>query len=547
MSITSLLQIFAGVGVLVYGIIIMGESLQIIAGDRLRTLLAKLTGTPFKGLLVGTAVTGILQSSSATTVMVVSFVDTGLMTLTQAIGVILGADIGTTVTAQLMAFKVLDLAYVCALLGAALCILCHKKRNKQIGVGLIGFGLLFIGMQMMAAPMSYLKENPQIMTIFGDHIFLAFLSGLAITLLVQSSSATVGLTMAITAQGVIPLETAIAIIFGDNIGTTITAVLASLGGNRAAKQAACAHVMIKVTSAIIMFPLIPFYTSLIKMTSSDMSRQVANAHTIFSLIMATMFIGIVPQYAKFIKKIIPDDESIEVLGAMFLNPTLITASRAAAVDAVRKEMIRLGISALRMIENCRTVLTSDDAKNNERLAEEVDREERCVNDLTHEIIRYTTEVGQTGLSRDLSVLLNSFTSGVGDIERIGDHATNLIEMYQYLRDHKLSFSPKAMEECKEMFDLAISAVTRSMQAIEEENPKIAQEVIDLEDRIDYMEKTLRAQHIARLNSGGCSPGAGVIFIDILSNLERVGDHAHNLAMVVFDIERVHSHNDIIKK
>lgn len=547
MSITSLLQIFAGVGVLVYGIIIMGESLQIIAGDRLRTLLAKLTGTPFKGLLVGTAVTGILQSSSATTVMVVSFVDTGLMTLTQAIGVILGADIGTTVTAQLMAFKILDVAYVCALLGAALCILCHKKRNKQIGVGIIGFGLLFIGMEMMAQPMSYLKENPQIMTIFGDHIFLAFLSGLGITLLVQSSSATVGLTMAIAAQGVIPLETAIAIIFGDNIGTTITAVLASLGGNRAAKQAACAHVMIKVVSACVMFPLIPFYTSLIKMTASDMSRQVANAHTIFSLIMATMFIGIVPQYAKFIKKIIPDDESIEVLGAMFLNPALITASRAAAVDAVRKEMIRLGISSLKMIENCRTVLTSDDAKNNEKLAEEVDREERCVNELTHEIVRYTTEVGQTGLSQDLSVLLNSFTSGVGDIERIGDHATNLIEMYQYLRDHRLSFSPKAVEECKEMFDLAISAVSRSMQAIEEENLKIAQEVIDLEDRIDYMEKTLRAQHIARLNSGGCSPDAGVIFIDILSNLERVGDHAHNLAMVVFDIERVHSHSDIIKK
>lgn len=540
MSFTSILQIFAGVGLLVYGIIIMGETLQIIAGDRLRTLLAKLTGTPLKGLVVGTTVTGILQSSSATTVMVVSFVDSGLMTLTQAIGVILGADIGTTVTAQLMAFKILNLAYICALFGAAMCMLSHKKRNKQIGVGILGFGLLFIGMEMMSEPMSYLKENPQIMTIFGDHIFLAFLSGLAVTLVIQSSSATVGLTMAIAAQGIIPLETAIAIIFGDNIGTTITAVLASLGGNRAAKQAACAHVMIKVISAGIMFPLIPLYSSFIAMTTSDISRQVANSHTIFSIIMASMFIGIVPQYARFIKKVIPDDKNAEVLGPMFLNPKLIDASRAASVDAVRKEMIRLGTYSLKMIENCRMMFIGDDEKHKEKLSEEVLREETNVNDLTHEIVRYTTEVGQTGLSHDLSLLLNSFTGGVGDIERIGDHATNLVEMYQFLQNHKLKLSPKAIEECREMFDLVISAVAKSVQALEDENPKIAQEVLDLEDRIDYMEKTLRARHIARLNAGGCSPDAGVIFIDILSNLERVGDHAHNIAMVVFDIESMHS-------
>ena len=540
MTITSLLQIFAGVGILVYGIIIMGESLQIIAGDRLRTLLAKITGTPLKGFAVGAAVTGILQSSSATTVMVVSFVDTGLMTLPQAIGVILGADVGTTVTAQLMAFKILNLAYVSALFGAAMCMLSHKKRNKQIGVGIIGFGLLFIGMNMMSEPMSYLKDNPQIMTIFGDHIFLAFLSGLAVTLVIQSSSATVGLTMAVAAQGVIPLETAIAIIFGDNIGTTITAVLASLGGNRAAKQAASAHVLIKIISAAIMFPLIPFFASLIKMTSSDIARQVANSHTIFSIIMVLMFIGIVPQYARFIKKIIPDDKNAEVFGPMFLNTKLIDASRAASVDAVRKEMIRLGIFALRMIENCRMMFISDDEKQKDKLSEEILREESNVNDLTHQIVRYTTEVGQTGLSHDLSSLLNSFTGGVGDIERIGDHATNLVEMYQFLQNHKLKLTQKAVEECKEMFDLVISAVAKSVQALEEEDPKIAQEVLDLEDKIDYMEKTLRARHIARLNAGGCSPDAGVVFIDILSNLERVGDHAHNIAMLVFDIERMHS-------
>lgn len=543
MSLTSFLQILAGVGILIYGIIVMGDSLQIIAGDRLRKLIGSLTGTPVKGLLVGTAVTGILQSSSATTVMVVSFVDVGFMTLNQAIGVILGANIGTTVTAQLIAFKITDLAYLCAVFGAGICILCKKRRNKQIGVGLVGFGLLFIGMEMMQGPMAFLKTRPDIMTVFGDHVFLAFLSGLAVTLIVQSSSATVGLTMAIAAQGVIPLNTAIAIILGDNIGTTITAVLASLGANRSAKQAACAHVMIKILGTAVVMPILPFYTSLIAMTSSDISRQVANAHSIFSVIIALIFLPFVSQYAKFIRKIIPDDKNQEVVGAMFLNSALISASSAAAVDAVRKEMIRLGVMALHMIENCRSILIDD----NEKLVTEVDRSERNVNELTHEIVRYATEVGQSGLPPDLSLLLNSCVSGVGDIERIGDHATNLIEMYQFLKDHKLKFSAKAREECQEMFDLVISAVARSIQAIEEEDPKLAQEVVDLEDRIDYMEKTLRAQHIARLNAGSCNPGAGVVFIDILSNLERVGDHAHNLAMVVFDIERMHKRSGNSKR
>lgn len=539
MSITSTLQIFAGVGILIYGIIIMGESLQIIAGDRLRKLIGSLTGTPLKGLLLGTAVTSILQSSSATTVMVVSFVDVGFMSLTQAIGVILGANIGTTVTAQLIAFKITDVAYVCAMIGAGLCILCQKKRHRQIGVGLVGFGLLFIGMDMMQEPLAFLKQRPEMVTVFGDHLFLAFLSGLAITLLVQSSSATVGLTMAIASQGIVPLQTAIAIILGDNIGTTITAVLASFGANRSAKQAAAAHVMIKVLGTVAIMLILPFYTSFIESTSSDVSRQVANAHTIFNVIIALMFLPFVTQYSKFIRKLLPDDKNEKVLGALFLNRTLITASRAAAVDAVRKEMIRLGISSLRMIEACRTMFLAD----NEKLVAEIDRMERNVNEITHDIVRYGTEVGQAGLSSDLSMILNSCISGVGDIERIGDHATNLVEMYQFLQDHKLKFSPKALEECKEMFDLVVSAVAKSVQALEEENPKIAQEVLDLEDRIDYMEKTLRARHIARLNAGGCSPDAGVIFIDILSNLERVGDHAHNIAMVVFDIERMHSHGE----
>lgn len=542
MSTTSFLQILAGVGVLVYGIIIMGDSLQAIAGDRLRKLIGSLTGTPIKGLLVGTIVTGILQSSSAATVMVVSFVDVGFMNLVQAIGVILGANIGTTVTGQLIAFKITNIAYVSACAGAAACILGQKKRHKQIGMGLVGFGLLFIGMDMMVEPLSYLKFHPEIMTMFGDHIFLAFLSGLVITLIVQSSSATVGLTMAVASQGIVPLTTAVAIILGDNIGTTITAVLASLGCNRSAKQAAAAHVLIKVIGTIIIFPIIPFYAKLVELTSGDIVRQVANAHSIFSFALAVMFLPFITPYAKLIKKILPDDREQQVLGTQFLNPVLIGASPAAAVDAVRKEMVHMARVALKMIETCRVMFETK----NDKLVDEIDRMERNVDEMTHDTVRYSTNVAQTGLPSDLSVILSGCIGAAGDIERIGDHATNLSEMYQYMRNHRLIFSEKALYECNEMFELVISTLAKSIQSLEEEDSELAHEVIGMENEIDSMEKTLRAQHIGRLNDGGCVPGAGVVFIDILSNLERVGDHAHNFVMVVFDIERVNKRRVVAK-
>lgn len=540
MSFGDLLQVLAGVGVLLYGIIIMGDSLQIIAGDRLRKLIGSLTATPIKGLLVGTAVTSILQSSSATTIMVVSFVDVGFMTLTQAIGVILGANIGTTVTGQLIAFDITNVAYICVLVGAAICILAHKKRVKHIGVGIVGFGLLFIGMEMMQGPLSFLKERPEVTAAFSSHPAVAFLAGLILTLIVQSSSATVGLTMAIAVQGVIPLQTAIVIILGDNIGTTITAVLASLSANRAAKQAAAAHVMIKILGTLVILLVLPFYTSLIEMTANTISRQVANAHTIFNIIIALLFLPFVSQYANFIRKLIPDDESVQATSPIYLNRALLTVSSAAAIDAVRKEMIRLSRTARQMIEDCRRLIVEGD----EKLVEEVERSESNVNEMTRDIVQYASEVGQGRLSTDMSTLLNLSTNAVSDAERIGDHATNLVEMYQYLQDHHLTLSPKALEEGNEMFALVLTALDKSIQALDEENPDLAAEAIKLEQRIDDMEKALRAQHIERLNRGLCKPGAGVVFIDILSNLERVGDHATNLADMVIEVSKLHKNKKL---
>lgn len=534
MSMSDMFQVLAGVGVLIYGIIIMGDSLQIIAGDRLRKLIGSLTATPVKGLLVGTAVTAILQSSGATTVMVVSFVDIGFMNLTQAIGVILGANIGTTVTGQLIAFNITNVAHICALIGAGICILAHEKRVKRIGACIVGFALLFIGMEMMKGPLSFFKDRPDIIAAFSNHPAVAFLAGLVLTLIVQSSSATVGLTMAVAAQGIIPLQTAIIIILGDNIGSTIAAVLASLGANRAAKQAAAAHVMIKVLGTAVILLILPFYTVMIEMTAGTISRQVANAHTIFNIITALLFLPFVSQYAAFIRKIIPDDKNVRTAGTIYLNPTLISVSSAAAVDAVRKEMIRLSRTVRQMIEDCRMLLVENDAK----LADEILRTESEVNEITHDIVQYAAKVGQSRLSTGMSTLLNLSTNAVSDAERIGDHASNIVEMYYYLHDHHLSLSAKALEEGNEMFTLVLKTLDKSIDALDEENPEKATEAIKLEQHIDDTEKSLRSQHIERLNRGLCKPGAGVVFIDILSNLERVGDHATNLAEMALEVAKL---------
>ncbi|MDO4988118.1 MAG: Na/Pi cotransporter family protein [Synergistes sp.] len=542
MSVENFLQAFAGVGILIYGIIIMGESLQIIAGDKLRKLIGSLTGTTLKGVLVGTLVTAILQSSSATTVMVVSLVDVGFMNLVQAIGVILGANIGTTITGQLIAFDITDFAYVCAFVGAGVCMLCQTKRKKQIGIGIIGFALLFIGMKMMQTPFSFLKERSDILAAFADNQLLAFMAGLVITLIVQSSAATVGLTMAIAAQGVIPLSTAVVIIMGDNIGTTITAVLASLGANRAAKQAAAAHVLIKILGTVVISLFIPYYTALVEMSASTITRQIANAHTFFNITIAILFFPFVRQYASFIRKIIPDGKTSEQMGVIYLNRSLISVSAAAAVEAVEKEMVRLAKTCVLMIEDCRRMIVDGE----EGLAEGVGRMENGVNDVTREIIDYSTETGQSGLSTDLSKLLNLCTNSVGDIERVGDHAMNLVEMQQYLEDNSLSLSEKAKAEGNEMFTLVLSALSKSIEALEKEDVNIAREVIETEKKIDAMEKTLRAKHVERLNKGLCSPGAAVIFIDILSNLERVGDHANNIANAVFEIDALHHKTKMCK-
>ena len=536
MSINVIFELLGGVGLFLYGIKLMGDALQSLAGDRMRRLVGSLTRTPVRGVLIGAFVTMLIQSSSATTVMTVSFVHAGLMTLQQAVGVIMGANIGTTMTAQIIAFKLSAYALPLVGIGMFLAIFGKSKRQRYIGNGLVGFGLLFLGMKTMEDSMSFLRGRQDLFLSFSSNPLLGVMVGTGITMVVQSSAATIGLTIAMATQGLFGLDAALPIVLGDNIGTTITAVLASFGANRSAKQTAAAHVMFNVIGVLWALALLPMFKSVVVLTAHDVSHQLANAHTLFNVLNTLFFLPFTGPFARLIQWILPSTESSLPVGPRFLDTKLLKASPAAAVDAVRQEIVHMGSLAQAMLKDVRHAFLEND----HHMISQVNETEKVVNELNHAISGYASELWQEGLSDELSVALSSYVNGVGDIERMGDHAQNLIELFEYKEEHGLHFSEEGREEFADMFATVTLAVDLCLEAMAEENVAKAREVIDhLEDEIDRKEKLLRRQHITRLNRGVCQPSAGVVFIDILSNLERIGDHAHNVAYIVLDIARLH--------
>ena len=529
-------QLLGGVGLFLYGIKLMGDALQSLAGDRMRRLVGSLTRTPVRGVLIGTFVTMLIQSSSATTVMTVSFVHVGLMTLQQAVGVIMGANVGTTMTAQIIAFKLNAYALPLIGIGMFLALFGKSKKQRYIGNGIVGFGLLFLGMKTMEDSMSFLRGRQDLFLSFSSNPMLGVLAGTVVTMVVQSSAATIGLTIAMAAQGLFGLDVALPIVLGDNIGTTITAVLASFGSNRSAKQAAAAHVMFNIIGVTWALLTLPLFQSIVMVTAKDVSHQLANAHTLFNILNTLFFLPFTAPFARLIQWILPSSESATPSGPRFLDAKLLKASPAAAVDAVRQEIVHMGSLAQLMLKDVLQAFLEND----HRMISQVNETEKAVNELNHAISGYASELWQEGLSDELSVALSSYVNGVGDIERMGDHAQNLIELFEYKEEHGLPFPKEGREELQDMFATVTLAVKLCLEAMAEENVAKAREVIDhLEEEIDRKEKTLRRQHIIRLNRGICQPSAGVVFIDILSNLERIGDHAHNVAYIVFDIARLH--------
>ncbi len=425
MSLQTAIQLLGGVGIFLFAIKLLSDSLQALADNKLRSLIATLTKTPIIGVLVGTVATMLLQSSSATTVMTISFVDAGLMTLKQAIGVIMGANIGTTVTGQIVAFNVKDFAYVFIIVGVLLLLASKTKAKKDIGIGILAFGLLFIGMQTMENAMYFLRDRKDIFLMFADNHFLGLLAGAGLTLLVQSSSATMGITIALASQGLMPLEAAMSIILGVNVGTTITAMLAAIGTSRAAKQTSMAHVLFNLLAVVIFYPLMPFYLPLIEQTSISIPHQIANAHTFLNIANTLLFLPFVSPFTKLIRFIIHDEKEVEKIQISNLDRKLIVTSPIDAISALKNECNHMAKITLKQLNALEEILFNNDTTQ----IPYIKSSELELNSLYKDINDYASQLSQTKLPVELMQSLYGIVSYASDLERIGDKTSELILYY----------------------------------------------------------------------------------------------------------------------
>ena len=523
-------SIVGGLALFLYGIGLMGTGLQKIAGKRLRRILALLTTSPWTGTLIGAGVTAIIQSSSATTVMVIGFVNAGLMTLTQAIGVIFGANIGTTVTAQLLAFKITHYALPMLAVGFAIQFFVKKDVYKYFGLFLLGFGILFVGLKMMTDMTKPLVENEAVRQSFvrySENVVLGILAGMLITFIVQSSSATVGLVLALASVGLISLNGAIPLILGDNIGTTITALLASLGAGRSAKRAAVAHLMFNVIGALIVLALLPFYLRVIIYTSTDIARQIANAHTLFNVINALIFLPFTVLYAKLITFIVPGEDRVYATGPKYIDNGLLRVP-SVAINQTIKEIAGMLEITRQMIKDAMAGLFEG---NTARLAE-VAHQEESVDLLQLAVTEYVTELSQRQLGVAESEMIPMLLHSVNDVERIGDHAENLVELAERKLQRKIPFSEEALDSIRQLHAQIDEMIEKTTQSLQTDDSEIAEWVIQQETRMDDIIDRFQQGHMQRLEQGRCNVYAGLIFLDIINNFEKIGDHLTNVAEAV---------------
>lgn len=528
------LPVIGGLGLFLYGMNIMGDGLQKIAGERLKRLIEVLTNNRILGVLVGALVTMIVQSSSATTVMVIGFVNAGLMSLPQAAGVIMGANVGTTITAQLIAFKLTDYAPLAVAIGVAIWMIASRKKWKNIGEVLIGFGILFIGMDMMGAGLKPLAASPVFESmILGleNNPLLGMLVGIILTTVVQSSSASIGLLQALAGQGAIGIGIAFPILFGENIGTTTTGLISSIGANKTAKRAAIIHFLFNLIGTLIFIFIlrIPIERLVTYLSPGNIPRQIANAHTFFNITNVLIQLPFAGLLVKAAVRLVPGDDELEVKEAKFLDPRILETP-SIAMGQVAKEISRMGSIVEDNLYRSQKALAENDV---DEIEIALDQEQK-INKLQKEISEYLVKLSNSSLSDLQHNQVNIYFNNIGDIERIGDHAENIVELAQEKMETGLDFTDIGMGELDIMFGKCQEGFKNAMIAFETRDEKTARKVLLLEDEIDAMETQNRQNHIDRLNKGVCGTSEGVIFLDVISNLERISDHSTNLALYVLD-------------
>lgn len=530
MYFTIFLEVVAGLGLFLYGMNLMGSGLQKAAGEKLKSIIGLLTKNRFVAVFVGIFVTGIIQSSSATTVMVVGFVNAGIMQLSQAIGVIMGANIGTTVTAQLVSFNLEKVAPVAVGIGMLMLIGKKNSKTKDYADILIGFGILFVGMIYMknaVEPLGEIQAFKDVLVAFGDNTLLGILMGFGITLLLQSSSASIGILLALSAQGMLPLAAALPILYGDNIGTCTTALISSIGASRNAQRAAVMHLTFNVIGTILfaLFLHIPITYIVTKLDPTDVTRQIANAHSLFNIVNVIIQFPIAGFIVKFAETVIPISKDEMLGGTVTHLDKRMLETPSIALESAFKECINMGLVAKNNVQRAVDGFIEKDINK----VKDVFLYEKDINKMEREIIDYLISLSNSEISLEDRIVVDGLFNTVNDIERIGDHAENIAELAQNSIENNLPFSSESKDELIDMVDKVIYAVQSSLDAMRTGDIEIAERVRDLEEKVDAMEKSCRAGHIYRLNNNMCNPESGIMFLDVISNLERISDHATNIA------------------
>ncbi len=544
-------KIFGGLALFIYGMHVMAEGLENAAGNKMRSIIELLTKNRFIAVFVGAAVTAIIQSSSATTVMVVGFVNAGIMNLSQSAGIIMGANIGTTVTAILVSLNLTELAPLAIGSGVVILIICKKEKSRNYAQILIGFGILFTGMAAMKHAVKPLREWEGLVTIlseFGSGSFYdtlaAMFAGFAVTALIQSSSATTGIMIALATQGLLPIEAAFPVLLGTNIGTCVTAMLSSIGASRTAKRAALIHLLFNVIGAFvfsiffsgliiyIVKELSAFFDTfmrLMKITSVE-ATQLAAAHFLFNLLNTVIMLPFISVLVYTVTKIIPESEYEKEIGGIKYLDDRFLVTPPVALSQVRKEVLHMGdISYSSLKKAVRGFLESDTS-----VSEEVFRLEKTTDKMKTAITDYLVRLSNMQISISDREAIDNLFSIIKDIERISDHAENIAELTDYSTENKLKFSCEAVSELEEMATVSLEMIRDSLDAVSFDSKELAGNVMEKEPLLDKMEKKLRREYIMRLNEGRCNPASGIVFLDFIRNLERAGDHADNLAVSVID-------------
>lgn len=521
-----------GLGLFLFGIQMMATGMQKAAGDRLRRILEVLTTRPVIGVLTGLLITMLIQSSGATTVMVVGFANAGLITLSQAISVIIGANIGTTVTAQIVSFKFENIVYPIIGLGALIIFFSRRRQYRYLGEAVLGMGLLFLGIITMSAGLSPLKDLGAFRSLlvhFSTFPLLGVLAGAVFTALIQSSSAFTGVIIAMGMEGMISLPEAVPLILGSNIGTCVVAFIASAGTNVTARRTAMAHLFFNVIGTLLFLTLLTPFTNLVLKTAATVPRQVANAHTIFNVLNAVVFLLILPYFTRFVTYLVPGEEASIEIGPNYLDKRMLPTP-AAALRGAKKELLRMAMIAREMIGEALDAFIKNDLKKGAH----IEQMEDLLDSLEEGINVFLSELSQNSLTEAQSKTVGHYMSAANDLERIGDHAHNIKQLAEFKVEDRLPFSEQAIEELSLIYEKINIMLERAIQAFETENKALARMVMVEDDEVDLMEKVLRKAHIERINTKKCYPPSGVIYLDVLSNMERIADHATNIAQLVVE-------------